>query len=492
MRAIVIMFDTLSREFLPHYGNDWIKAPNFERLIDRTVTFENFYGGSMPCMPARRELHTGRYNFLHRMWGPLEVFDHSVFEKLQNNGIYCHLITDHSHYFEDGGATYHNRYSSWEGFRGQEGDRWVPRKDIDIPENYNENNKTGISVNQHFANRTRQMVEEEMSSVKVIDEGLRFLQQYKDKDDWFVQIECFDPHEPFYVPDNYRKKYQKLVMDSPYFWPRYGKVPEGLTSEDLDNLKKEYAALLSMCDFHLGRILDFLDNNNMWEDTLIIFNTDHGLLFGEHDWLGKNIPPMYNQVVHLPFFISYPDEKVGYSTKRLAQTIDIPATLLDYFNIENDLDMDGESLLDILKNDEDIHKEIIFGTNGGHVGIYDGRYIYMRASVSPDNSPLHIQTTAYTLMRGFIDKKYLENMILHSGNRFTNGYPYTEIEVDNYIDSYSTGNLLFDMSTDEKQMNNIKDEKIENYMIHKLVTIMKKIKETAKGSFCEISGSIKK
>ena len=70
-------------------------------------------------------------NFLHRSWGPLEPFDISVVDVLKNKGIYTHLITDHSHYFEDGGATYHNRYNSWEGFRGQEGDRWQPR-DIDL------------------------------------------------------------------------------------------------------------------------------------------------------------------------------------------------------------------------------------------------------------------------------------------------------------------------------------------------------------------------
>ena len=78
-------------------------------------------------MPARRELHTGRYNFLHRAWGPLEPFDDSMPRMLTENGVYSHLISDHYHYWEDGGATYHNRYSSWEIVRGQEGDKWRER-----------------------------------------------------------------------------------------------------------------------------------------------------------------------------------------------------------------------------------------------------------------------------------------------------------------------------------------------------------------------------
>lgn len=55
---------------------------------------------------------------------------------MKAKGIYTHIVTDHSHYWEDGGATYLTRYSSWEGFRGQEGDRWMPalnKDELKIP-----------------------------------------------------------------------------------------------------------------------------------------------------------------------------------------------------------------------------------------------------------------------------------------------------------------------------------------------------------------------
>ena len=123
-RCVVVMYDTLCRHFLPSYGNEWVKAPNFERLAKKSIQFDNFYVGSMPCMPARREMHTGRYNFLHRSWGPLEPFDDSMPEILHVNGIHSHKITDHQHYWEDGGATYHQRYTTFDLVRGQEGDKW--------------------------------------------------------------------------------------------------------------------------------------------------------------------------------------------------------------------------------------------------------------------------------------------------------------------------------------------------------------------------------
>ncbi|MEK9559062.1 MAG: sulfatase-like hydrolase/transferase, partial [Alphaproteobacteria bacterium] len=113
MKTLFILFDSLNRSALGAYGGH-IPTPNFDRLASRSAVFENHYAGSLPCMPARRDMQTGRLNFLHRSWGPLEPFDDSFAAQLKSSGTYCHLVSDHYHYFEDGGATYHTRYSSWD------------------------------------------------------------------------------------------------------------------------------------------------------------------------------------------------------------------------------------------------------------------------------------------------------------------------------------------------------------------------------------------
>ena len=97
MKAIMVMFDSLNRHMLEPYGCDWVPTPNFGRLAERSITFDRSYVCSLPCMPARRELHTGRPGFLHRGWGPLEPFDDSVPEMLDAQGIHSHLVTDHYH-----------------------------------------------------------------------------------------------------------------------------------------------------------------------------------------------------------------------------------------------------------------------------------------------------------------------------------------------------------------------------------------------------------
>ncbi len=75
-------------------------------------------------MPARRDMHTGRLNFFHRSWGPLEPFDNSFPRLLRSGGVYSHMVTDHLHYFEDGGSTYHGQFTSYDFIRGQEYDPW--------------------------------------------------------------------------------------------------------------------------------------------------------------------------------------------------------------------------------------------------------------------------------------------------------------------------------------------------------------------------------
>ena len=134
MRVLMVMFDSLNRDMLEPYGGNLVKTPNFTRMAEHSVTFDNCYAGSLPCMPARRELHTGRYNFLHRSWGPLEPFDDSMPEILNRHHIHSHLVTDHYHYLcflaccGDPGSHLHD-YNQYSG--SQDGSRVTDSADCD-------------------------------------------------------------------------------------------------------------------------------------------------------------------------------------------------------------------------------------------------------------------------------------------------------------------------------------------------------------------------
>ena len=373
MKAIVVMFDTLSRHFLPPYGNDWVHAPNFARLAERTVTFDTSYVCSMPCMPARRDWHTGRPNFLHRSWGPLEPFDDSMPKMLSNAGIHTHLTTDHNHYFEDGGLNYHTHYTTWTYWRGQEGDPWIA--DLNEPEiparafgkngvysdaetyaayrrAFPEESAASMDrlrylVRQDWVNRGFMNVEANQPQARTFRDGLNFIDRNAAHDDWMLHIETFDPHEPFYTQDHYKRLYAELYdsYDGAFFdWPMYARSTDH--PEETKHLRVQYAALVSMCDHYLGQVLDAMDRHALWDDTMLVVWTDHGFLLGEHDWWGKMSMPIYQEIAHTPFFVWDPrSRKRGERRQALVQpSIDLAPTLLRFFGQEPTADMTGHDL----------------------------------------------------------------------------------------------------------------------------------------------------
>ncbi|CAA9348791.1 MAG: Putative sulfatase, partial [uncultured Microvirga sp.] len=286
MRLVYVLFDSLNRHALQCYGGTAVATPAFDRLAERGVTFDNHYVGSLPCMPARRDLHTGRLNFLHRPWGPLEPFDNSFPEVLRAHGVYSHLITDHYHYFEDGGVGFHGRYSSFEFIRGQEKDKW---KGLAAPPlerlrgQYHPlvfDGRTDPNSNLPYViSREHITAEEQFPIVQCFRSALEFLDANRTADHWVLHLECFDPHEPFFAAERFRDGletgYQGPVLD----WLPYGRAD--LSRPEAEELRANYLALVRMCDDYLGRILDYFDEHDLWRDTALMVSTDHGLLFGE-------------------------------------------------------------------------------------------------------------------------------------------------------------------------------------------------------------------
>jgi arylsulfatase A-like enzyme len=474
MKAIMVMFDSLNRHMLPPYGCDWTHAPNFQRLAQHTVTFDNCYVASMPCMPARRELHTGRYNFLHRSWGPLEPFDDSMPQLLKEKNIYTHLVTDHQHYWEDGGATYHFRYNSFEFVRGQEGEPWkgvVGPVEVPPATNQEANHPSGM-WRQDSVNRSYIHGEEEMPQAQTFQLGLEFIQKNAAQDNWFLQLETFDPHEPFFSQQQYKDLYPHEYTGPHFDWPPYNKVTQ--PREMVDHMRYEYAALLSMCDHYLGKVLDLMDKLDLWKDTLLIVCTDHGFLLGEHDWWAKVVQPFYNEVAHPPLFIWDPRSGLqGERRSQLVQMIDFAPTLLEYFGVPIPKDMQGIVLKDVIAQNAPTREAVLYGVHGGHVNVTDGRYVYMRSCEKKDNTPLNEYTLMPTHMRKIFGVDELQDIQLQEPFSFSKGCRTMKIPGRMWANPAWYGTLLFDLETDPQQNHPIQDPAIEKKMIDLLVRLMK-------------------
>ena len=473
MRAIMVMFDSLNRHMLPPYGYRDIVAPNFERLAEKTAVFDNCYAGSLPCMPARREIHTGRYNFLHRSWGPLEPYDDSMPQILKENGIYTHLTTDHWHYWEEGGNNYQTKYNTFEFVRGQEGDCWKPRLKWDVPPHID--GRQDACGRQEYINRWYMREEKDQSIAVNFSNGLEFIENNHEEDNWFLQLENFDPHEPFFTPQKY-KDYYKDGYDGPMFdWPGYHQVRE--TPEQVNHCINEYKALVTMCDTYLGKLLDYMDAHDMWNDTMLIVATDHGFLLGEHGWWAKNRPPFYEELSHTPLFIWDPREKIaGERRNALVQTIDLAPTLLGLFGIRPAKDMQGCDLHQTIRSDKPVRTGALFGMFGAHICVTDGRYVYMRAD--RPGKPLYDYTLLPLHQRAMYAPEELQELTLQEPFSFTKGCKTLKIAMpkDFYpcmsVAKEENADLLFDLQDDPQQMNPLEDKEAEQYMIGLMRALM--------------------
>lgn len=462
MKAILVMFDSLNRRALSTYGATGVATPNFDRLARRSLTFDNSYCCSMPCMPARRDFHTGRPNFLHRSWGPLEPYDWSVPQMLGEHGVYTHLISDHHHYWEEGGANYHARYTSWENVRGQEGDNFLGQvAEVPPPEDGFGQEMLDTPYGRQYRRHEPVVSRPEMYPANLtFAKGLDFIDRNARQDNWLLHLEAFDPHEPFLCLDEH------LNADREFFanykgrrsnWPVYGAVKE--SAEEVEYVRRMYAALVRMCDQQLGRVLDAMDRHGLWEDTLLVVWTDHGFLLSEHGLWGKNDPPLYNEVCHTPFFVWDPRQgKAGERRQALVQpSIDLGPTLLRAFDLEVPAEMLGKDLTPVLAADNPVRTSGIFGYFAHWVNLTDGRYVYMRGREA--GRDLHRYSINCSMMREPYPREWFgPELELSEPFKFTRGCRLLKMRTPV---PKGLPTLLFDLHADPRQEHPIQDPVVE-------------------------------
>lgn len=474
MRSILFLSDTVCRRFLNIYSDYGLNFPNINRLAEKSIVFTNHWTGSAPCMPARRDLMTGRLNFLERNWGPIEPFDCTLPKILHRNGIKSHIITDHYHYLELGGEGYLQNFDSWILNRGQEWDPCCSQiKPRVIPEHY------GKIVPQFWYNREGFKDDESKYPSPMTMQGAAdWLEANHDEDNFLLWVEPFDPHEPFEVPQKYLDLVEDHYDDKLFLWPEYKPVAEaGLSSEALVHIKKRYLALLLMTDTWLGKILDVMDKHDMWNDTLFMFTTDHGYMLGEHGFLAKNYMPAYNEVFHIPLIVHLPgDECAGKHIDAITQNIDVLPTLMDFYGIDSSYaknKIHGKSWFPLIRGEVDrVRDYAIYGYFGKQLNITDGHYTYFRAS-NEKNRPLYVYTSMPIDVYCYWDNNRIKEFSKVENGQFLSwtDYPVYRFDADNikdtddgtlkyiYLYEWEKHNQLFDIKTDYAQKNNIYADK---------------------------------
>lgn len=474
--VVVLMLDSLNRHMLGAYGGEEFDTPNLDRLAKRSVCFDNHYTGSLPCMPARHDILVGALDFLWKPWGSIELWERPITYPLRLAGVNTMLITDHPHLFETGGENYHTDFFAWDYVRGHEGDPWRSRPDpswIGAPA------LPAATHRPHPYDNSRTYFRSELDfpgpqSMQRAADWLSLNANHHDR--FMLFVDEFDPHEPFDTPAPWTNRYDPGWQDDLIIWPPYaiGGVEKGiLSAREGAHVRANYGSKLSMIDHWLGRVLEVLDEKELWDDTAVILCTDHGHYLGERDLWGKPAVIQYEALGHTPLMISMPGVAPGRCAA-LTTNVDIHATLSDLFDVEAEHRTHGVSLLPLLRGETSkVRDWAIGGMFGRWVQIQDGQHKYARSPVD-DGFPLSMWSNRWSTMPVHAMPQL---RLPPPDNRAVLDYmPGSEIPV--IRQPYREGDMLpwwsanpriddhslFDLHDDPNEENNLRDTPLEKQM----------------------------
>lgn len=418
MNVIHILADTLRRDHCGpwHQGRpvsalgdptqpDWVvPTPNIDRLAARGTVFDQAWCGSHPCMPARRDLYTGRFEFPWRGWGPLEDDDDDLPRRVSgppNHSLHdfdrhvSYLVTDHFHLWEQGSGNYHMGFTGFEFIRGIEADAWhtdpidVPLGQEDVRDTKRERHFRNLAVMRQGQDDP---AEETYFPPRTFGAAADWLERNHTWPGFYLHIDSFPPHEPCDPPDRLVRLFDERGYDAD-IWRSvapYALIDDaGLTEDEVRQIQAFYAASIVHVDESLGRLLDVMDRHDLWDTTLVIFTTDHGTWNGSRRRTGKGQTHLFAPVSQIPLVVAHPTLGHGERRSQLVQLVDCYPTILEALGEPVPAGVHGRSMLPIIEDAAAPgHEVAVCGRFGESVTVTDGNWAL---HVAPDegNRPLY-------------------------------------------------------------------------------------------------------
>jgi len=364
MNVIVIINDSFRRDHLGCYGNAWIRTPNLDRFASHAAIFDQCYIASYPTVPQRWDLNTGRYGFPDRGWQPLDPDDVTLAQIVGRHGLHTQMIWDTPML-----ATHDYNYTR--GFKGvffthgQKGDPWItsPSLPVQLPAQPHKI-KSVPSLESYLRNHCGRRYEREYCVARTFLDAGEWLETNHDHDAFFLLVDMWDPHEPFDCP---WYDYQ-LYADPDYAgdqmtYPQYGR-PTYMTPDEHANARALYAGNATLVDRWAGCFFDLAERLGLFEDTLIIWTTDHGHLFGEHGLQGKpgaELGRLYETTARIPLLVHHPEGLgVGQRIGGLVQPPDILPSVLEFLGMPIPQSAQGQSFWPLVAGDTGRTREYAF------------------------------------------------------------------------------------------------------------------------------------
>jgi arylsulfatase A-like enzyme len=392
---VFIYSDDHAYQAISGYGGRLAKVaptPNIDRIINEGMRFDRSYVANSICAPARACILTGKHSHLNGVTDNLKEFDGSqqTFVKLLSKADYQTAIIGKWHL-----KSKPTGFDHWEVLPGQ-GEYYNPDFITDEGKKREEGYVTDIITDKALSWL------EDRSDVK--KPFMLMLQHKAPHRNWQPPVKYLNLFDDVSIPepdtlfDDYSgrgtaaKEQDMTISDSmklgwdlkiwkdedkgtPLWQKSYGRLNDkqrrawdnayndknkafldsNLSGKELVRWKyqrymKDYLRCIRSVDDNIGRVLDYLDESGLAENTIVIYSSDQGFYLGEHGWFDKRF--MYETSFRTPFVVRWPSViKPGSVSKELVQNIDYASTFLSVAGVEPPSDMQGESLLPLMKGE---------------------------------------------------------------------------------------------------------------------------------------------
>lgn len=346
MNIILIISDTFRYDNLFERAAMPVRTPELDNFAQRAVSLSHLYTGSFPTIPHRTDLTSGRFSWVRHPWQDRRLSSPNHLPViLRQHGYVSQLLCDCPHLFP---AAFNVGFDAAFATRGQEAD--IPFLRMNYPiastmppektrQDYHFLGHNLVDLSQWTNQRWYR--EADRFPPRTASLAIEWLEENYQYEPFFLWVDFFDPHEPWDAPEYLVRRYDPDYHGTPMLHPNYGYASD-LAPDELRNLRAHYCAEAELVDRWVGRVLQKIDDLDLWRNSIVVFTTDHGMSLGEHNRTGKsNINkgdprcwPIYPEVAHIPLMVAAPGLQGGTTVDALIQPPDILPTMLDLAELQ--------------------------------------------------------------------------------------------------------------------------------------------------------------
>lgn len=361
---LLLMSDEHNASILGCDGNTLARTPVLDNLAKTGIFFKSFYCSSPQCVPSRQSLTTGKYVSHHNVWGnTLGVPEGTPsLARLLNSVGYESYLSGKMHYMgiANHGFTVLDGDEKQKNDGSAEPDTNVKGKRKRLPADLfpSDNGEIGKEF-RDLGGVDKEVGPSDRRIAKTVSE---FLKNRKTSDKpFFLTMGLSAPHYPLTVPNTFLARYKGKVppADIPsgyleslplnYRHLRNDRKLEHLPASTIQLARESYYAKVEWMDSIMGTVIETLRKSPIYENTIVIYMSDHGENMGEHGMWWKNT--LYDTGSRVPLIISYPRKwKGGQVRTGAAGTVDFVKTIAEIGGAKTPNDWDGDSMLEWINN----------------------------------------------------------------------------------------------------------------------------------------------